>query len=504
MQGSGPASRAGSLILIQRLRNDTAHLPEADPACRKPDRSRRTGPGCATNSASCVHGVVSEGRLACRLARRCHFGSGRSDRSSVDAVGFMRGAGVTLGLGENIETTVFASYRSRDGNVVEVDTTDIFGDQLVGFSSLLNAGFHRNINEVEDQNAIQQFSVGGNVAYRQRNWHIGLNAIFDRFSQPLIRNTQPFNRFYFSGTQAFNASVDYSFIQRNFNFFGETAVGDNGAIATMNGLLIGVDRKIDLAILHRHYPFDYVALTGNAFGETTQVRNENGLYLGLVARPLPRWEWSGYFDVYQHPWLRSRIDAPSKGYDWRMRLRFYKKRDVEAYLQLRQEVKEQNFPDNTTPTDFIAPTRAFQARLHFSKKVTPELELRTRLDWGYTDNGVGINRSEGFNILQDVIYRPVSFPISFSTRFAIFDTDGFNTRFYHYENNLLYTFAIPAYYNRGTRFYINARYRGIRNLTIEARYEQTVWKNQDSFGSGIIEIEGNLRSAVSAQIKYKF
>ncbi len=132
--------------------------------------------------------------------------------SSVNEVGFLRGAGVTLGIGEDIETTVFASYRARDGNVIEPDTTSVFDDQLAGFSSLLNAGFHRNINEVEDQNAIQQLSLGGKIVYKKRNWHIGINAIFDQFNQPLIRNVQPYNRFYFSGKQVFNTSLDYSFI----------------------------------------------------------------------------------------------------------------------------------------------------------------------------------------------------------------------------------------------------------------------------------------------------
>jgi hypothetical protein len=41
-------------------------------------------------------------------------------------------------------------------------------------------------------------------------------------------------------------------------------------------------------------------------------------------------------------------------------------------------------------------------------------------------------------------------------------------------------------------------------LTIEGRFAQTFWKNQDNFGSGNEEIQGQTRTQVSAQIKYKF
>ncbi|MEL6719640.1 MAG: helix-hairpin-helix domain-containing protein [Bacteroidota bacterium] len=424
--------------------------------------------------------------------------------SSVSEAGFMRGGGVTLNFGDNIETTAFASYRGVDGNLLEADTIDGLADEVIGFTSLLVNGLHRNLNEVAKQNTILQTTFGGSVKYKTRSFHIALNGIYDQFNRPLSPTPQPYNLYFFRGESWYNFSVDYSYIYKNINFFGETALDQNGALATMNAALIGLDRKIDFAILHRHYAKDYVALNANGFGESTAVRNEDGFYVGMAVRPAARWEWTGYFDVYKHPWLRFRTDGPSSGFDWRTRLRFYKKRDVEAYLQVRQEIKQQNAPNNETKTDFLAPNRIFQARLHLSKKISKELEVRTRLDWGYTDNGEGTERSDGFAILQDVIYRPIAFPISFTTRYALFDTDGFATRFYHYENNLLYTFSIPAYYNRGSRFYINVRYRGIRNLTLEARYEQTYWKNQDRFGSGVNQIDGNVRSAVSAQVKYKF
>lgn len=145
----------------------------------------------------------------------------------------------------------------------------------------------------------------------------------------------------------------------------------------------------------------------------------------------------------------------------------------------------------------------FQTRLHLAKTVSKALELRSRIDIGFSENGINTTQ-RGFVIYQDVICKPIGFPLSFTTRFALFDTDGFQARYYSFENNLLYAFSIPAYYNRGTRFYFNLRYRGIRNLTIEARIAQTYWRNQDTIGSGTEKVPGPRRTEVGAQLKYSF
>ena len=129
--------------------------------------------------------------------------------------------------------------------------------------------------------------------------------------------------------------------------------------------------------------------------------------------------------------------------------------------------------------------------------------MRSRVDVGFADNEVN-SYQDGFAVYHDIIFKPIGFPLSFTTRYALFDTDGFQVRFYNFENNLLYTFSIPAYYNRGSRFYLNLRYKGIRNMTIEARFAQLYWSDQETIGSGLEEINGPVRTELGAQIKYQF
>lgn len=432
--------------------------------------------------------------------------SGRTLRqyTSVNEANFMRGAGATIGLGRNLEVTAFASYRGRDGNIIFPDSTDA-DLEVITLSSLDEDGLHRTASEIEDENAVFQFTTGGSVKYNGNNWHVALNAVYDQLDKELLRTPRPYNQYQFTGNQLLNTSLDYSIIYRNFNFFGETAMSDNGAIATINGVLVGLDRNADLSILHRYFPRNFQTLNGDPFAETVGAVNEEGIYLGIETRPHLRWKISGFFDSWKHNWLRFSSDAPTSGYEYRARITYHKKRDLTIYFEYRSEHKETNAPANETKVDYIIPTQLTSGRIYVSKKVNKALELRSRVDIGFADNEVQ-GRGNGIVFFQDLLYKPMNFPLSFTTRFAIFDTDGFRIRYYAYENDLLYSFSVPAYYNKGTRFYINFRYRpkSLRNLTLEARYAQTYWANQDTFGSGLEEIQGQTRTEVKAQIKYQF
>ena len=267
--------------------------------------------------------------------------------------------------------------------------------------------------------------------------------------------------------------------------------------------MAGLHRDIDVAVVYRNYPRNFIALNGDPFGETSGARNEEGLYLGLVLRPVRNWILSGYYDVWQHPWLRFDADAPSRGHEYRLRVTHFKKRKYEAYVEFRDETKEKNVPLFETKTNWPVPSRVFQTRFHFGYQLSKALELRSRADFGFSDNEIN-NRQSGFVIYQDILFHPIQFPVSFTARFALMDTDGYQARFYSFENNLLYQFSIPAYYNEGVRYYLNVRFKGIRNMTVEGRIAQTYYTNQSTFGSGLEEISGPSRTQYSAQVKYRF
>lgn len=421
--------------------------------------------------------------------------------SSVQENNFLRGGGVTLNITPNIETTVFGSWMQRDGNLIFADTIERNIDE-VGITSLQSSGFHRSPNEIADEDAVDQYTGGASVKYHTDTWHVAVNGLYNKFNRALTRTIFPYNQFYFSGDELFNASVDYSFVFKNFNVFGETAVSDNGALATTAGALIGLDRKVDLAILYRNFAKDFQSLYANPIAESSGGRNEAGLYLGVELNPNYNWKFGGYFDMYEHPWLRFGIDGPSNGYDIRGRITYKIKRKLDAYIQIKNERKQVNVPNNETKVDYLERDNLFQIRFDISNKLSKTVRLRSRADWGFYEDSSG--KYTGYVLLQDVSWKPKDYPFSTTARFAIFNTDGFAIPFYHYENDLINNFSIPAYFDKGMRTYINFRFTGIRDLSLEARYAYTFKTETTLLGYILEDFFENNRSELKFQLKYKF
>ena len=432
---------------------------------------------------------------------------GRSLRkySSVNEANFFRGAATTIAFNDKIELTALVSWRNLDGNVVtSVDTLDDeVNNSFSEFTSLNLSGLHRTAGEIADERVIGLMTTGISLKWKTPKGHIAINGINHQLDKKLTLPQRPDNRFNFQSDQLTNISLDYGWRWRNMTFFGETATSDNGAIATINGLLTTFHRKINFALVHRHYPKDFQTLTGNPFGETRGGRNESGLYMGLEIFPHKNWIISAYYDTWQHPWVRFTADAPTRGNEYRFKITYFQKRKLDVYLELRNEIKGRNTKVFYSNFNAVVPNQRFQGRLHFSYKVTKALQWRSRLDWGFADNPVN-NKQTGVAVYQDLLFYPIGFPFIFTTRFALYDTDGFQVRFYNYENGLLYNFRIPPYYGKGSRFYFNLRYKGIHNMTIEARFARWFKFSDDSLGSGNEDTGKPTLSDVGVQIKYKF
>lgn len=430
--------------------------------------------------------------------------SGRSLRpySSVNEYDFFRGAAVSVEFGKNLEWLCFGSVKKQDANQVLPEPVSPDEPSLAYVTSLQTSGLHRTRSEIEDENVLTRTSAGGILTWKNRRFQLALNGLYEQIDPPLKRRPGLYNQFHFNGNELLTMSFDYAWTHRNFHFFGETAHSGNGAWATLNGLLISLDRKTDLVMLYRNFGKDFQSFHAKPFAESAGGNNEKGIYLGLQIQPQKQWRINAYFDLYRHPWLRFQADAPSGGYEWLARLTYTRRKSMEIYFQLRQEIKEQNSPDHSGPFDYLSQERLFQVRLQLSYQLHQSVEWRSRID-------AGVYRQEsrevtGFAAYQDVIFRKPGSPLSFSTRFAIFDTGGYDVRFYAYERDVSNDFSIPAFYDRGTRFYFNLGYRLGRQWRIEARYARTYFANLSVTGTGLEEINGAARSDVKLQARWEF
>jgi hypothetical protein len=198
--------------------------------------------------------------------------------TSVNEAQFLRGAAATFAFGrmQRLETTVFASHRFRDANIALADTSDDASLDVLQVSSLQESGMHRTESEIADKNSTQMISSGAQIKYRSDNWQIGAHMVYNRLSDSLNRVPQLYQKYQFIGQDNLMFGMDYTWLYKNMQVFGETALSHNGGLATMNGLLASLDERLGISLIHRHYDKKYQTLTGNAFGESSGLNNESG------------------------------------------------------------------------------------------------------------------------------------------------------------------------------------------------------------------------------------
>lgn len=417
--------------------------------------------------------------------------------SSAGEFYFHRGAGITIQKNK-MEATVFASVRKLSGNFV-ADTVN--NEDFV--SSLLTSGYHRTNSEIDDRGNLVQTAFGGNISYKTNRWQIGINGIAYHFSLPVQKRDEPYNLYAINGNNWYNTSVDYSYTYKNLHLFGEAAMDKNFNKAFLNGLLISVDPRADVSFVHRYIQPAYQAVNGNAFTENTYPTNEKGFYTGITIRPSIGWRVDAYADIFTFPWLKYLVDAPSHGAEFLVQVTYAPNREVEMYTRFKNETKQQNQPGNTSVTNYLVPLPKKNWRVQVSYKLNTVVTLRNRAEIVWYDNK-GVNKSNGFLTFFDFIYKPMLKPYSGVLRLQYFETDDYNSRIYAYENDVLYSYSIPGFYDKGYRYYLTANYDISKKLSVWFRWAQTIYPDRNSVGSGLDEIPGNKRTEVKLQARWLF
>ncbi|RSK40872.1 ComEA family DNA-binding protein [Hymenobacter perfusus] len=421
--------------------------------------------------------------------------------SSVLESTFFRGAAATVAVTSTVRVTAFVSRKRVDASVQTA--RDSLADFSEFTSGLLLTGFHRTPTELANRQALRETVLGGNVSYASLGGDLqaGLTAVNTQFDKPLLRRDEPYNAFELRGRHNLAFSAHYSYVWRNLLLFGETARSSGGGLGTVNGLLASLAPNVDVSALYRHYARDFHTIYGNALSENTRNINESGLYLGLKLRPAARWELSAYYDRFRFPWLRYQAGAPGAGHDWLVRLTFSPTKTSLLYAQLRQRTKPYD-ADTLRPMPLPVPTQRRSLLLFYDASPTPGLSLRTRVQGTAYREDVGPAR-HGYVLAQDVTVQPLR-RLRLSARYALFDTDDYDTRQYVFEQDVLYAFSVPVLYGQGTRAYVLAQVEVNRHLTLWLRYADTHYRHQRTVGSGLEEIQGARRSDVKAQLRYRF
>jgi hypothetical protein len=139
--------------------------------------------------------------------------------------------------------------------------------------------------------------------------------------------------------------------------------------------------------------------------------------------------------------------------------------------------------ENDAATPRLKAQLTSRLRGHIQLMLAPGWQWRCRAEWSFYHHE---DAEKGFQFFQDIIYKPMASNWSVTARLALFDIDGYGSRIYSYEHDVMFTSSIPSVQGQGSRFYLVLRKKWAKLGQTEIRWSATKQKNagSESWASG--------------------
>lgn len=455
---------------------------------------------------------VTVGDFLLRFGQGVNFGAGSGLGKSGNAIGilksgqcvrpstssdenrFFRGLSATLGTGP-LKMVLFYSNKMRDANIIlEKESGDNY------FTSLQTSGYHRTLSEIEDEKSVREQVAGGYFDLKFSRVRLGSSFVYQQFDLPMSAGTAPYKAKSFSGSSNFNIGADFQVALPRIQFFGEIGLSKNGKPGFVQGLVWHAHPQIKWSAYFRYFDPGFHAFYGSSLSESSGNRNETGLYSGVMLYPLPKVKVSGYVDIYHFPWLTYSTIAPGSGIDYMVQVDIALSNKLSLYLKGKFESKPQKLTSaQGVAADYDEMTR--KLRFHTQYVISEKLTMRTRFEYsGYSFNE---ENEDGFLVFYDIAYAPFR-KLKMWFRYVWFNTDGYNSRIYTYENDLLYSFSIPEFHGNGNRIYLNLKWNPTSRITFYVKSGCTIHNGVTSWGSGNDVTGGNKRTELRGLVYFRF
>jgi hypothetical protein len=346
--------------------------------------------------------------------------------------GFYRGIILKYPLYKTITWIPMISFKKRDASFQS--------DSLNGISQLLLSGFHRTELERQNQEVTQIFHFGNRLQWQQNDLVAGINMIYQKMHPGQGKPKELYNQFYYSGKNYLGFSLDYHYQFSSWLLSGEIAYSKTTAFIFQ--LQNSLNKKLDIAILGRYYPKTYQGILAQAWGENSLNRNEFGLYLGLVYQLSTKWKISIFNDFYVHPWIRYQINSPTRGMEQRGRIAYEKRKGIKFYIEWHSKNEEET--QNAIAGILFYNRNQYRSHIEIPGK---SILWRARFDWGQIL--FGKKNLTGYSFWLEGWFKKITSPWSFSTRLGIYNTPGYEVRFYHFEQQVTGVYGLKPYYGQG-------------------------------------------------------
>ena len=411
-----------------------------------------------------------------------------SSYSSTDENQFFRGLAGQIKY-RNLIFSPFVSFNRLDAHVDTLEGEPYFG-------AFQTSGYHRSGSEIAGENTVSQLTGGGHISYSIDRWIFGFTTVYNHFNTEMIRDDEPYNQFLPGGKENLVAGIDWKGSVNKIYLFGEFAGCAYSGKALLAGLMLKPASNAELSLVYRNINKTYFSYFSNAFTESSRVNDEHALYFGFKFFPAPHWTICGYADLFQFKWIKYTTAAPSDGTEMFSQVSYSPSQKTTFYLRFFQEEKDQK--ETLEMLKYNEKQLIDRIRLNFARNMNKKISLKSRIEFSYYSKQ---SSEKGFLILQDVVYKPTEKQYTLNGRLAYFKTDGYNSRFYAYENDVLYSFSVPALYGNGFRTYFNFQYKFNSSFCLWLKCAAT---HQFAQNTDEKSVDSSTFSEVKLQLRYQF
>lgn len=424
-----------------------------------------------------------------------NFARGQSYKksSSADEYGYFRGLAYSKKV-KRIALNMHLSFKKLDARIVDSIK------QKPVFSSINRSGIHASKTELLRKHNLNEYGSGFNMNYTKASFSIGGNVNLYAYGGIPQQPEAIYQQSAKEHQVNLNYSFDYKWRLRNVIFYGENALNRFFAPACINGFVLLLNNQLSFQLSQRYFSQFYYNVYGSSIQQSSTLNNEKGIYSGIEFTPGDKLKLAAYIDFYSFPWLKFTVNKPSKGNEYYSFLHYRFHKNLSIKLLYKEETKEGNAQEAKSEFEVFTQRKA-RADADFS--ISDQLDIKFRFEQNILFSSLH-SSEKGFLSYATIIYKFSRLPLKVYARFSIFDTDSYRSRIYAYENDVLYGFSVPAFFDQGTRHFFLVNYEANQNISFWFRIAQTNYAERAYIGSGNSEIAGDRKTELKLQCRIKF
>ncbi len=305
----------------------------------------------------------------------------------------------------------------------------------------------------------------------------------------------------FSGKRAAAASCDYHWRSGPWDLFGEWGIA-NGSPGGNSCARLKAAQGVDLVAALRYYPYRFVSLHGNGFGEHAGMSDEKGVYTGIRLASARRWSVAGYVDLFRFPGGVPSQRFAGGGSDRFLQLEFQPAARCAVALRYASKVTLQDLLVRDGAGLFAtqqASSSRRSLRLNIDYRTFGGVHVRGR--WERTMLSADSSGSAGHGMLVLAeLTAPSAAQFWWNARITIFRTTSYEARLSAYERDLEGATSMPVLYGEGLRWSCVIRYAFSKAFVCSVKYTEEVRDDVKRIGTGPDRLPGNELGTAGVQI----